>query len=184
MAKFKEYKIGSGHEVVINVGDYLPESHLCKQLERIVFNLDTSAIEAKYSELGQNALHPKLMLCIIFLGYMVGMRSGRKLARACQEQLPFIYLSKGYHPKKSCINDFRKDNYSHFEDLFLQVLKECQQLGLGNASFSIVDGSKMEANSSKRRTKTKAEYEKWLAFLSADIASLEQELSDSEAKKN
>jgi len=76
-------------------------------------------MEAKYSELGQNALHPKLMLCIIFLGYMVGIRSGRKLAQACGEQLPFIYLSKGYHPKQSSINDFRKDNYTHFEDLFL-----------------------------------------------------------------
>lgn len=140
-------------------------------------------MEAKYSELGQNALHPKLMLCIIFLGYMVGIRSGRKLAQACGEQLPFIYLSKGYHPKQSSINDFRKDNYTHFEDLFLQVLKECQELGLGNASFSIVDGSKMEANSSKSRTKTKAQYEKWLESLSEDIACLEKELSDSAAGK-
>ena len=183
MAKFKEYKIGPAQQVVINVSDYLPQNHLCKELEQIVFDLDTSVIEAKYSELGQNALHPKLMLCIIFLGYMEGIRSGRKLAKACQEQLPFIYLSKGYHPKKSCINDFRKENYPHFEDLFLQVLKRCQQLGLANASFSIIDGSKMEANSSKRRTKTKAKYEKWLNFLSEDIASLEQELSGQGSEK-
>ena len=185
MAKFKAYKTGSDYNVVINVSDYLPADHLCKQIEKIISSLNTSALEATYSDLGQNALHPKLMLGIIFYGYAVGLRSGRKLAEACQEQLPFIYLSKSYRPKKSCINDFRKNNYQHFSDLFIQVLKKCQEVGLGDASFSIVDGSKKEANSAKRRTKTKEQYEKWQQTLLEDIASLEKELSASEdVKKN
>jgi transposase len=183
MAKFKKYEIGSVHSVVIDLAHYLPEDHLCKHIEKIVSNLDTSLIEAEYSELGQNALHPKLMLSVIFYGYTVGMRTGRKLAKACEEQLPFIYLSKSYRPQKSCINDFRKNNYLHFADLFVQVLSKCQESGLGDASFSIVDGSKEEANSSKRRTKTKEQYEKWQQTLLADIASLEQELSNQESKK-
>lgn len=184
MAKFKKYQIGSDHPIVIDLDDYVPEDHLSKKIEKIISELDTGAIEAKYSELGQNALHPKLMLSILFYGYASGIRSGRRLAKACREQLPFIYLSKNYRPQKSCINDFRKDNYSHFEDLFVQVLKKCQDSGLGDASFSIVDGSKEEANSSKRRTKTKAQYEKWRQSLLDDIASLEQESLDLEQKKN
>ena len=185
MAKFKSYQIGSDHSVVIDISQYLPSDHLSKQVEAIVSDLDTNAIEAKYSDFGQNALHPKLLLSIIFYGYTVGIRTGRKLAKACEEQLPFIYLSKNYRPQKSCINDFRKDNYLHFADLFIQVLKRCQELGLGNASFSIVDGSKEEANSSKSRTKTAAQYEKWQQTLLDDIACLEKELSDEELlKKN
>jgi len=185
MAKFKKYEIGSDHMEVIELSHYLAEDHLCKQIEKIVSSLDTSSMEAKYSEFGQNALHPKLLLSIIFYGYTVGIRSGRKLSEACQEQLPFIYLSKSYRPKKSCINDFRKDNYTHFSALFVQVLKKCQESGLGDTSFSIVDGSKVEANSSMRRTKTKEQYEKWQQSLLDDIACLEQELSDSEqVKKN
>ncbi len=183
MAKFKKYETGSDQTFVIDLNDYLPEDHLCKHVERIVFDLDTDAIEAQYSELGQNALHPKLMLSVIFYGYMVGTRSGRKLSEACQEQLPFIYLSKNYRPKKSCINDFRKDNYIHFTDLFVQVLEKCLELGLGDPSFSVVDGSKKEANSSMSRTKTKEQYEKWQQTLLEDIASLEKELPDSEQVK-
>ena len=185
MSKFKTYKIGSDYDMVISLGDYLSADHLCKRLEKIVSTLDTSAIEGSYSDLGQNALHPKLMLSILFYGYAVGMRSGRKLATACQEQLPFIYLSKSYGPKKSCINDFRKEHYPHFRDLFAQVLKACQDWGLGDASLSIVDGTKQGANSSKRRTKTKAQYEKWQETLEQDIACLEAELSEEQAvKKN
>ena len=183
MSKFKKYEIGSAHGVVIDLGSYLPEAHLCKQIEKIVWELDVSLIEATYSELGQNALHPKLLLSVIFYGYCEGIRSGRKLAQACSEQLPFIYLSKGYRPQKSSINDFRQSNYVHFKDLFVQVLKKCQEAGLIDASISIVDGSKQGANSSRKRTKTQEQYEKWRDCLLEDIASLEQEELHSEAEK-
>jgi transposase len=185
MAKFKAYHPGSDYSVVINVSDFLPEDHLCKRIEKIVSGLDTRAIESNFQDVGQNALHPKLLLSVIFYGYAVGIRSGRKLAQACQEQLPFIYLSKSYHPKKSCINDFRKNHYQHFSGLFIEVLKKCRQAGLADASLSIVDGSKQEANSAKRRTKNKEQYEKWRQTLLEDIADLEKEESDSaEQKKN
>ena len=183
MATFKKYETGHAHGVVIDVGSYLAEGHLCKQVEKIVTKLDTSAIEAAYSERGQNALHPKLMLSVIFYGYMEGIRSGRKLAKACKENLPFIYLSKGYQPKKSAINDFRKKHYAHFSSLFLQVLSKCSEAGLVDASLSIVDGSKIEADSSKKRTKTKEQFEKWQQHLKEDIAALEKEAQDEAAKK-
>lgn len=175
MEKFKEYETGESTSVMINLGNYLPGNHLCKEVEAIVSSLDTSELEKDYSRLGQKALHPKLMLSVIFYGYIVGIRSGRKLAAACMENLAFIYLSKGYRPKKSALNDFRKDNYQHFKNLFSQVLNKCmEQDNLVDTKISIVDGSKLKANSSKRRTKNHAQYKKWEARLLEDIASLEQ----------
>jgi len=149
---------------------------VCKQIESIVSELDTSSLEANYKSIGQNALHPKLMLSVIFYGYTEGIRSGRKLSKACEENIPFIYLSKGYSPKKSAINDFRKDNCQYFSDLFIQVLKKCMDADLADPSLSIIDGSKLASNSSKRRTKTKEKYEKWQANLLEDIASLQSTL--------
>ena len=173
MATFKNYDIGDNYSVVLNLGLHLKEDHLCKQIEKIVSQLDTTKLESRYKSTGQNALHPKLMLSIIFYGYATGIRSGRKLATACEESIPFIYLSKGYFPKKSAINDFRKDNYPLFSDLFLQVLKKCMDAELAAPDLSIIDGSKMEANSSKKQTKTKEKYEKWQATLLQDISGLE-----------
>jgi transposase len=176
MATFKKYEIGEINPVVLDLGAHLAEEHLCKQIEKFVSELDTSSLESNYKSIGQNALHPKLMLSIIFYGYAVGIRSGRKLAKSCEENIPFIYLSKGYFPKKSAINDFRKDNYLHFSGLFLQVLKKCMDADLADPSLSIVDGSKLESDSSKRQTKTREKYEKWQAYLLQDIASLESTL--------
>ena len=75
-----------------------------------------------------------------------------------------------------------KNNFIHFSNLFLQVLTKCEHAGIGKSSFSIVDGSKKEANSAKRRTKNKEQYEKWYQSLLDDIAVLEQE-SDNELSK-
>lgn len=176
MAKFKEYQTGIGEELLININTLLPKDHLAYFIEESVNKLDTSAIECNYSELGQSGYHPKMMLSLLFYGYIIGIRSGRKIATACEENIVFIYLSKSYFPKKTVINEFRRKHYKTFEDLFIQVLM-LFDLSDRDSSTSIFDGSKLEANASKKRTKTKAKYKKWLAELSEDIEELEAELS-------
>ena len=44
----------------------IPQDHLCRMVKEVVFSLDTESIEAKYSFLGQNSYHPKLLLSVLF----------------------------------------------------------------------------------------------------------------------
>ncbi len=178
MAKFKPYNINRKLNIKLDIDHIINDDHLCKQIESIVSTLDTSRLEGNYSPVGQNALHPKMMLSIVFYGYATGVRSGRKLATSCQENLPFIYLSKGYFPKKTVLNEFRRKNYLYFHDLFVQVLKMAGQQGIGDFTFSIADGTKIGANSSKGRTKNKEQFGKWKASLLEDISEIEKELSE------
>ncbi len=62
MGTFKKYDIGEGISVKINLSDYLPTTHLCKGIERLTSELDISFIESTYSEKGQNAYHPMMLL--------------------------------------------------------------------------------------------------------------------------
>lgn len=176
MKKFKSYNVGRNLNLRLDINKIIDEDHLCRKIEKIVSTLDTKEIESKYSSIGQHALHPKMMLSIIFYGYASGVRSGRNLAVSCQENLAYVYLSKGHNPKKTAINEFRRKHYSHFHDLFLQVLKLAKDYGLGDFSLAIGDGSKIEANSSKRRTKNKDQYTKWKKRLEADIEEIKQEI--------
>jgi len=178
MAKFKPYNINRKLNIKLDIDHIIDEDHLCKQIEHIVSGLDTFKIEEGYSPVGQNALHPKMMLCLVFYGYAVGVRSGRRLATYCQENLPFIYLSKGYFPQKTALNEFRRKNYLYFHDLFVQVLKIAGQQGIGDFTFSIADGTKIGANSSKGRSKNKEQFGKWEASLLEDISEIEKELSE------
>ncbi len=46
------------------IGKLIPDDHLCRMVKEVVFSLDTEPIEAKYSFLGQNSYHPKLLLSV------------------------------------------------------------------------------------------------------------------------
>jgi len=179
MGKFKSYQRGLGENWVLNMKDLLPEDHLVFFVEDCVSRLDTSQIESSYSSLGPNAYHPKMLLSILFYGYMQGIRSGRKLAKACAEQIPFIYLSKSYCPKKSAINDFRKANVIYFKDYFKSFIELFDKQGK-DATTSIFDGSKILANASRFQSRDRATYERWLVHLEEDIAAIEQALAEQE----
>lgn len=176
MAKFKKYQTGIDQEIVLNITSLLPKNHLVYFIENCVSQLDTSELESGYSELGQSGFHPKMLLSVLFYGYIKGIRSGRKLAEACEENVGFIYLSKNYFPKKTVLNDFRCKHYKYFEIFFQEVLMLFDKSDI-NGSTSIFDGSKIKANASKKKTKTSAKYKKWLTVLSEDIKEIEEELS-------
>ncbi len=65
------------------IGGLIPRDHLCRMVKEVVFSLDTEPIETKYSFLGQNSYHPKLLLSVLFYGYATGVRSSRKLSEKC-----------------------------------------------------------------------------------------------------
>ena len=154
--------------------DFLPDEHLAKAIYEVVEHLGLSEIESKYSNLGQNAYNPKMMTRLIFNGYSVGIRSSRKISKACQERLDFMYLSDGFKPSHDRISDFRKNNLEELKEIFKEIVIMGVNLGLakiGNISTSI-DGSKVRANASAKLTKdeeglqklldkTKKEIDKW-----------------------
>jgi len=60
MAKFKPYRAEQLMLFPNSIKDYISENHLARLVDKIVEQLDTSVIESKYSESGQNTYHPKI----------------------------------------------------------------------------------------------------------------------------
>ena len=87
MAKFKPYQKDQLHLLPACLEDYVPEGHLARFVYEVVEGLDTSTVESKYSELGQNTYHPKILLKLLFYGYATGVRSGRKIAIRCADRI-------------------------------------------------------------------------------------------------
>ena len=72
MAKFKEYRIDQPMLFPPSINDYVPKEHLSRFVSKVVEILNTEDIENKYSNLGQNTYHPKLIIKILFYGYATG----------------------------------------------------------------------------------------------------------------
>ena len=182
MAKFKPFHefqkplIGFTPESFLDyVETVLPRDHLCRLVKEVVFSLDTEAIEATYSFLGQRTYHPKLLLSVLFYGYATGVRSSRKLAERCLSDHIFIYLMQCYRPDHRTISDFRKNNLKAIERYFVDIIRIFSKLGYTSVGKIYLDGTKIKGNASAKRTKDKAGFEKWLSEITEEIASILKE---------
>jgi transposase len=117
-----------------NVFDLLSKDHECYLYEDIFQQLDTSELESTYSELGQRAYHPKLIVSILIYAYSRGVFSSREIERRCHEDLSFM-----------------KDHAGFFQDCFKQTVKLAMELKLASLGHISLDGSKFKANSSKHK---------------------------------
>ncbi|KKL81210.1 hypothetical protein LCGC14_1997040 [marine sediment metagenome] len=151
------------------IGGLIPHDHLCRMVKEVVFSLDTEPIEAKYSFLGQNSYHPKLLLSVLFYGYATGVRSSRKIAAKCISDHMYIYLMQCYGPDYRTISDFRKNNIKEIAKYFVDIIRILNELGCSRVGKIHIDGTKLKGSASAKRSKDKKGYEKWLTEIKEEI---------------
>jgi transposase len=152
MAKFKPTNENQLVMLPISLQDQLVPGTLEHTISELVDkHLDLSVFDARYKndETGAAAIHPKILLKVILLGYARGMISSRQIERACQENILFIALSYGYAPDHSTIASFISSMQNEIESLFSNVLLVCEELGLLDGTHFSLDGVKLSANVSK-----------------------------------
>lgn len=93
--------------------------------------------------------HPALMTKILFYVYSRGIFSSRKIASRLYEGLAFIVLAGGNKPDFRTINEFRRRHIKTLPNIFVQILKICEKSGLIGLKHASLDGTKINANTSK-----------------------------------
>jgi len=134
-----------------NIFDLLDTDHECYLYKDIFQQLDTTELESRYSELGQHAYHPKLIVSILIYAYSRGVFSSREIERRCNEDLSFLYIAQMNCPNFRVLSDFRKEHAEFFHDCFTQTVKLAMELKLASLGHISLDGSKFKANSSKHK---------------------------------
>jgi transposase len=152
--------------------DWLPPDHLVFFVREVLDTIDLSPITSVYEqeERGYPPYHPKMMTGILLYGYCSGVFSSRKLAKRCQEDVPFRVLAANNQPDFRTIGDFRKRHLSSLRHLFVEVLRLCQKAGLVKFAHIALDGTKIKANASKHKAMS-------YGRMKQDIKRLQQEIS-------
>ncbi len=168
------------------ISDFVPENHLARIIIAIVSKLDLSKIENKSSHIGQRGYDPEVLLSILFYGYAIGIRSSRKLSKACEDNIIFMYITSRLTPSHKTINEFRRVNLKEISDYFVEIVLIAVKLGmvnLGKIKVSI-DGTKIKANASKKMTKNEKELEKLIKKTREDISKIMQEAEEIDAAED
>jgi len=133
--------------------------------------LDLSEILNCYSEeRGYPPYHPAMMTAVLLYSYCQGIYSSRRIAKACQERVDFMAVSAMQTPDFRTISDFRKRHLAALEELFVQVLRLCQEAGLVKLGHVALDGTKLKANASKHKAMSYQRMKKAEAELEAIVS--------------
>jgi transposase/IS5 family transposase len=173
---FREWKVDEAWLLPPSVRDLVPAgdtAHFIRELVREELNLD--AILDEYDEeRGFPPYHPVMMTALLLFAYTQGVRSSRKIARACQTRVDFMAVTAMQKPDFRTVSKFRLRHLGALAGLFGQVLHLCQKVGMVKLGHVALDGTKIQANASKHKAMSyghmkktekqlKAEVEQWFA---------------------
>lgn len=152
MPKFKEYNQNQPMLLPPDIKNLIPSDHICFTIDNLVNDLDISAINKTYSDLGAPAYDPKMMIKLLFYSYTQGIRSSRKIERLANENIVYRYLSANQETDHGTICLFRKNHLAELENIFAQIVFVCAKLKMADLTEISIDGSIFIANASKKNT--------------------------------
>jgi transposase len=134
--------------------DWLPEDHLAWFVIDAVGVMDLSGFYAGYREdgLGRAAYEPSMMVALILYCWSRGMRSSRRIERACVEDVACRVIAANQRPDHATIARFIERHQGALADLFGEVLWLCADAGLATVAVVAIDGTKVAASANRDRT--------------------------------
>lgn len=151
---FRSYAPDQTFLLAPNPAEWLPEDHLVFYLRDVIDALDLAPFYEPYEREARGAppYDPALLCKILVYGYATGVRTSRRLERACQVDVALRILVANNFPDHTTISEFRRRNLPHFEHVLQEVLRLCQREGILKLGVVAIDGTKMKANASRDRT--------------------------------
>jgi len=166
--------------------DWLPEGHLAYFISDTVDYLDLKAFYAPYEGDGRrnSPFDPRMMIKILLYGYATGTFSSRKLAKKLHEDVGFRVLGCENFPAHRTISEFRQQHLAAFQDLFVQVVRVAQEVGLVKLGTVAIDGTKVKASASKHKAMSYGRMQEEEQRLQAEIAELTSRASQADAEED
>lgn len=181
MAKqtFKNYNQQQSFLLPPDIEELIPDNHLVRIINEVLDKIDISGIEETYKGGGASAYHPRCLMKVLLYGYLDGIYSSRKLAKACRENIIYFWLAGNQKPDFHTLNRFRSERMrEEIKTLFKQVVLLAEELGYIDFSVAYVDGTKVEANANKHKMVWKKNIQRWKASAEEKIEQLLQEIEE------
>ena len=146
---------------------HVPVNHILRQIDRF---LDVGAIRVQlkpfYSHLGRPSIDPELLVRMLVIGYVLGIRSERRLCDEVHLNLAYRWFCRlGLDDKVPGHSTFSKYRHGKFRDsdllrlVFETVVARCISEGLVGGHGFAVDASLIEADVDRMNSSAQAEWD-------------------------
>lgn len=131
--------------------DLIGEKDLCRVVNAFVEALPRSRVEGRFRHpSGAPAFHPRMMLKVLLYACTQRFYSSRRIARALERDVHFMWLAASLRPSHNTINRFRGDYLADVLPAAFAALAEMllKQKYIRQEEY-FTDGTVMEANANK-----------------------------------
>ena len=132
--------------------EWLPEDDLAHFVVAAVERVPLSDFVVNARGTGSAQYHPRMMLALLVYCYANGLFSSRRIERATYRDIGVRYVTANTHPDHDTICKFRRENQVAVQAGFVEVLLLAKELKLLKVGRVSVDGTKVKATASKRRS--------------------------------
>src|SRR6202163_4871325 len=138
----------------VDVERLIGEDHPARAIWALVGRLNLStfyqAIDSRVEEGGRPAFDPQLLISLWVYAYSQGIGSAREVARRCEYDPAFQWLTGLTEVNYHTLADFRVEKQQELDELFTQVLAALSKEGLITLEQVMQDGTKIRALASER----------------------------------
>jgi len=138
----------------VDVERLIDEDHLARAIWNLVGRLDLTpfylGIESSADEGGRPAFDPQLLISLWIYAYSQGIASAREVARRCEYDPAFQWLTGLDEVNYHTLAEFRVEKQAELDELFTQVLAALSKEGLITLDQVMQDGTKIRAAASPR----------------------------------
>lgn len=174
----KSYRNNDRLFFLLNPNEDIAENDPVRVVDAIVEGLDLKDFKKLYKEKGRCPYHPKMMLKIILYAYMNNIYSCRKIEKAVQRDIHYIWLAAQERPDFVTINRFRNRVKKEINNIFTQVVLVLADKGFITLDVEYIDGTKIESKANKYTFVWRKSVEKNRAKLQEKIRVLLGQIDD------
>lgn len=168
--RFKELTSNQSVLFPSNLLERIPDNHPVLIVNQVVEELNLEKLFSSYHKRGASAYHPRMLLKVLFYAYLCNIYSCRKIAKALQENIYFMWLSGNSTPDFRTINRFRGEGLKEdIKELFTQIVLLLQEAGYVSLDIQYIDGTKIESASNRYTFVWRGSVEKYKSKLEDKI---------------
>ncbi len=153
----------------------LPAGHPARAIDEIIEKLKLDRCNRKHLHTaGEPAYDVRGQVKILIYAYMRGITSSREIARQCEENIAFQFLTRNQCPDFRTIALFRRKKRHLLRWVFKKTVSLARQMGIARLGLVALDSVKLPADASSGKKKTEEQ-------LNEELKKLDEYLSKVEA---
>lgn len=171
----------------VDVEQLIEADHPARAIWEFLGRLDLSrfseAVQAYEGERGRAAYDPQLLISLWLYSYSRGVTAGREIARLCETDPAYQWLTGMRVVNYHSLTDFRVQHEAALRELFIQILAVLSSEGLVTLARVMNDGTKIKAQASRQSFQGAKRIKEHLVAARRHVEALERQAAEEVGQK-